>query len=120
MRMNVNPYQPSKCDAPSRRSRSTGWLLWTGVACCVLALICVAIAVGGMVWSFQAIAESPTAPRPQDLARDIGTAVIPFYAAFPLGLLGIILVTVGLVTRQPRDDQGSGQSTRPQDPRAGG
>ena len=61
-----------------------------------------------MLVTFDAIASSPTTP-PQvasQVAHNVNMAMVPMYAVFPLGILGIVLLILGLVIRQPAAKQG--------------
>ncbi|NQU25046.1 MAG: MotA/TolQ/ExbB proton channel family protein, partial [Candidatus Nealsonbacteria bacterium] len=99
--MDQNPYESTQTTGASRRTRSTRWLVWAGVACFVIAAICVAVTVVGMIYCFSVIAESSSTPRPEDLARGISTAMLPIFAAIPFAVLGVILLVAGLVIRRP-------------------
>jgi hypothetical protein len=51
--------------------------------------------------SFSSIANSGATAKAADLANAISLALIPTFAAVPLGVLGVILLVVGLATRRP-------------------
>ena len=98
-----NSYETTHVTIQRRRTRSTKWLVWTGVTCIAVAMICVAVTVFGMIYSFNVIATSETTPRPQDLAHDIRIASLPSFAAIPFSALGVILLVAGFIIRQPID-----------------
>ena len=102
--MNENPYRSTAHGGGSRKTRTTWWLVWSGVVSLLLAVGCLIATVVGMMASFNAIATSSGAPRPEDLAEGISYALIPGYAAIPLGLLGVILIILGFVIRRPIHD----------------
>ncbi len=99
-------------ELPPPKTRATRWLVRSAVACLVLAALCWAagfiITLREMLVTFDAIATSPTTP-PQvasQVAHTINMAMVPMYAVFPLGILGIVLLILGLVIRQPVAKQG--------------
>ena len=98
-----NSYETTRVTIQRRRTRSTKWLVWTGVTCIAVAMICVAVTVFGMIYSFNVIATSETTPRPHDLAHDIRIASLPSFAAIPFSALGVILLVAGFIIRQPID-----------------
>lgn len=101
--MDENPYESTAHGGSPTKTRATLWLVWSGVASLALSVACAIATVVGMIASFAAIAESSTAPRPENLARYISYALLPGYAVIPLGLLGIILVVLGFAIRRPTD-----------------
>ena len=66
----------------------------------MVAIPCLLATVVRMMASFNSIADSGGTPRPSELAEGITLAVIPTYAAFPFGILGIVLLVVGLIVRR--------------------
>lgn len=99
--MSDNPYDSPSAASPPPRTQSTRWLVWSGVSCLGLAGLCLILTVVGMLASFQRIAESTTTPSPEDLASGIRLALIPSFAALPLGIIGIGLLIAGLIIRRP-------------------
>lgn len=99
--MNQNPYQSGHASAAEPRTRSTRWMVWTGVGALLLAACCLIATVIGMMWSFNEIAASSNSPKPSDLANGISIAVFPSIAAAPLAVLGIVFLILGFVRRQP-------------------
>jgi hypothetical protein len=95
-----NPYESTQAACAPRRTRSTRWLVWAGVFCIAIALICIALTVWGMIYSFNVIATS-NAPRPEELARGIGISSRFSLAAVPFGILGAILLIAGFAIRRP-------------------
>ena len=98
-----NPYESPKAGSSAPKTRATRWLIWSGIASLILAATCVIITVLDMVLAFHSIAASTTTPKPSDLAQGISVALLPSIAVVPLGILGIVLLIVGLIVRQPVD-----------------
>ena len=102
-----NSYETTRGTIQRRRTRSTKWLIWTGITFIAVAMICVAVTVYGMTYSSNVVATSDTTPRPQELAHAIshGSSIarLSFFAAIPFSALGGILLVAGFVIRQPID-----------------
>ena len=101
---NPNPYQAGDASIATPRTGATRWMIWTGAVALLLAVFCLIATVFGMIWSFAAIATSPTTPDPSDLANGISNALIPSVAAAPLAIVGIVLLILGFVRRRPVGD----------------
>ncbi len=86
----------------SPRTRPTPWLVWSGVASLVLAVVCVLMTLAETIAVFNRLAHM-TMPKPADLAEGMSLALIPTIAAAPLGLLGIGLLLAGFIWRKPMD-----------------
>ncbi len=99
--MNQNPYQSGIASAAAPRTRATRWMVWAGAVALLLAVICLIATVVGIMWSFHVVATSSSTPEPSDLAKGISIALIPSIAAAPLALVGIVLLILGFVRRQP-------------------
>lgn len=98
--MNENAYQsPTKVEGPET-VRGVRWAFWAGIVCLLVAALCVVITVVGMILAFQTVDRGPGTPAPEDLGQGISNALIPSCAAVPVGLAGVILVIVGLVSRR--------------------
>lgn len=97
--MDHNPYEPPSSPAETPRTRPIRWLVWSGVICLVLAALCFAATVLGMLVTFSAIGRSPTVSAEQ-VARGISIAMLPAAAVVPLGVVGILLLVLGLVFRR--------------------
>lgn len=97
--MTTNPYQPPN-RLGAKRTTSTRWLLYAGGCLLLLAVVCVATTVLGMMRTFSEVAAAESA-NPADLAQGIAWAVIPSFAAFPLAVLGIVLLVLGFAIRRP-------------------
>ncbi|TWU32769.1 hypothetical protein Q31b_58120 [Novipirellula aureliae] len=102
---NPNPYQAGDASIATPRTRATRWMIWTGAVTLSLAFLCLIATAIGMMWTFNTIATSSTTPRPSDLANGINSALIPSVAAAPLALVGIVLLILGFVRRQPVRDR---------------
>jgi len=99
--MTENPYRSPRTVGPSPKTRSTRWLVWSGLVCLGLALLGVAFTIAGMIFSFHTIAHSSTTPKPSDLAHEITISLVATVATMPLGIVGIVLLIVGLLIRRP-------------------
>lgn len=99
--MSNNPYSPPSSVNPACKTRCTRWLVYLGLACLALSALCFGLTCAAMFLSFRAIAASPTAPTPAQLALGISWALVPSYAVVPLGLIGIVLLILGFAIRQP-------------------
>jgi len=99
--MTENPYRSPSTGGPSPKTRSTRWLVWSGVVCLGLALLCLGFVVVAMLLSFHMISHSTTTPSPADLARNIRVSLLPSLAWMPLAILGIVLLIAGLLIRRP-------------------
>lgn len=73
------------------------WLVWSGVASLALATFCLAWTAARILATYDSIADSPTSPRPSDLANGLSDALLPSFAAIPIGILGLVLLVAGLV-----------------------
>lgn len=100
--MEDNPYTPGSI-ASKTKTRASRLILWAGCTLLALSALCVIATVLGMNWTFNTIANSSTSPKPSDLARGISTAMIPSIAAIPLAILGVALLIVGFLRREPID-----------------
>lgn len=98
--MNQNPYETNPAATSSPRMRPTRWMVTTGSILLGLALCCFLATVLMMMWSFDALADSTTPPKPSDLASGISTAMISSFAGIPLGLAGLVFLVLGFVRRQ--------------------
>ena len=101
--MNSNPYQSGNAPAVAPRTRATRWMVWAGAVAILLAGICLIATVIGMMWSFEAVATTSATPKPSDLSNGISNALLPSIVAAPLALVGIVLLILGFVRRQPVD-----------------
>ena len=101
--MSVNPYEPSSDISTVRRTRSTRWLVRTGIALLTLAVVCLLAPIAGMIWALSSLANSTTPPTPSDIALGISLASIPSIAVIPIGILGIVLLIAGFVIRERID-----------------
>lgn len=99
--MSQNPYEASTATPTVPRTRPTRWMIVTGSILLGLAVCCLLATVLMMMLSFDAIADSTTAPKPSELAGGLSTAMIPSVAVIPLGLAGIVFLIMGLMRRQP-------------------
>ena len=100
--MTENPYASGTAiSLTTPKTRANYWLVWSGAVVLVLAVICVLATIFGMIMSFDSVATSGGTTKPSDLAEGISLALIPSYAAVPLGVLGVVLLVVGLVVRRP-------------------
>ena len=97
----VNPYEPGTVTTTPNKTRSTRWLVWSGVALLSLAALCLVATIIGMMWSFESVANSSSTPAPYSLARGISYASLPSIGIVPLGVLGIVLLIAGFLVRQP-------------------
>ncbi|WP_146596690.1 MotA/TolQ/ExbB proton channel family protein [Novipirellula galeiformis] len=102
--MDDNPYTPGSISSKPKTRASRRWL-WAGFTSLALATLCIIATVIGMIWSFDAVANSSTAPKPSDLATGISNAMIPSIGAMPLALLGVALLVVGFIRREPIDSK---------------
>ena len=99
--MTENPYQSSSNTTSEKPpTRSTRWLVRSGIASLAVAFACFVATLVGMLRAFNSIASSTTAPKPSDLAQGISVASIPSIAVVPLATLGVILIIAGLIIRQ--------------------
>ena len=99
--MSDNAYDSPSAASPPPRTQSTRGLVWSGAVCLGLAGLCLILRVVGILYGFWRIAESTTTPTPADLASGIRLAMIPSFAAVPLGLIGLGLLIAGLIIRRP-------------------
>jgi hypothetical protein len=100
--MTDNPYASDFTTSDTTpKTRANRRLVWSGVACIVVAVLCPLVTIVSMMVSFNSIDNSSGTQRPADLAESAALAVIPSYAALPFGILGIVLVVVGLNVRRP-------------------
>jgi hypothetical protein len=76
-------------------------MIWAGLVALLLAILCLVATFFGLRAAFDAIATTSSTPLPSDLADGINRALLPSYAAAPLALLGIVLLILGLIRRQP-------------------
>ena len=83
------------------KTRSSRWLVCSGLALISVSALCVFTTIYGMEMSFDSIAESSASVRPSELAHGISLALIPSYAARPVGILGVILLVFGFANRRP-------------------
>lgn len=81
---------------PDRRRR----FISIGLTSLAIALLCFAISVVGVMVTFNQVATSGQTPSPRDLASGVSLAMIPSYLGVPLGIAGVILTIVGLLTRR--------------------
>lgn len=84
----------------SPRPRPRSWLVWSGVASLVLAVVCVLLTLTETIRVFNRLAHM-TMPKPADFAEGMSLALIPTFVAAPLGLLGIVLLVAGFIWRKP-------------------
>jgi len=101
--MAVNPYEPGNVTSTTPKTRVTRWLVWSGIASLALAVVCVVTTAVGMMLAVRSIATSSATPKASDLAHDISVATIPSMAVVPLAVLGLVLLVLGLIVRQPVD-----------------
>jgi hypothetical protein len=83
------------------KTRSSRWLVCSGIALISVSALCFSTTIYGMEMSFDSIAESSASARPSELAHRISLALIPSYAAWPVGILGIVLLVLGFAVRRP-------------------
>lgn len=102
--MTDNPYESTNTTPEKAPTRSTRWLVRSGIASLAVAFACFLATLVGMLRAFNLIASSNTAPKPSDLAQGISVASIPSIAVIPLASLGVILIIAGLIIRQPVHD----------------
>ena len=99
-----NPCQSANAASSApKKTRATGWLVWSGVASLALGVVCAASTIIGMFVAVERIAHSTAAPKPSDLAQGISLALIPSVAVVPLAIVGIVLLVAGFAVRQPND-----------------
>jgi hypothetical protein len=103
--MDNNPYQSPSSPAESPKTRPVRWLVWSGLICLALAVLCFLATVVGMLVTFNTIGRSSTALSAEQVARGISIAMIPTLAVVPLGALGILLLILGFVFRRPAAEQ---------------
>lgn len=99
--MGSSPYEVTSSEDNHGRAVGTRWMIVVGCVSLLLAAVCLIAVIVGTMLSFRAIANSPTAPSPSDLAGSIGMAAIPAYAVGPLAIVGVVLLVLGYVTRKP-------------------
>ncbi len=99
--MSNNPYTAPSSVNPPPKTRCTRWLVYLGAACLAVSAACFVATCVAMSLSFRTISASPTPPTPAQLAVGIRWAMIPSYAAVPLGLIGVVLLVAGFARRQP-------------------
>ncbi|MCA9038305.1 MAG: hypothetical protein KDA91_24435 [Planctomycetaceae bacterium] len=99
--MTENPYQTANTISRKPPTKSTRWLVRSGIACLAVAFACFLATLVGMLQAFDSIASSTTAPKPSELAEGISAASIPSIAVVPPEILGNILIIAGLIIRQP-------------------
>jgi hypothetical protein len=102
--MTENPYEPGNATSADPQTRSTRWLVRSGIASLAVAFACFVTTLVGMLRVFNSIASSSTAPNPSDLAQDMSVVSIPSMAAGLLAILGVILLVAGVIIRQPIDN----------------
>jgi len=98
---NTNPYHAGDASFAAPRTRATRWMIWSGAVALLLAVLCLAVTVLGMTWSFDVTATSSTSANPSGLADGISYALIPAVSAVPFALVGIVLLILGFVRRRP-------------------
>lgn len=99
--MNSNPYQLGTTASAETKTRPTAWMIWTGITMLLLAGLCLAITVFGLMWSFDTVATSSSTTETTVLANGITLSVIPIFAGAPLAVIGVILIILGFMLRQP-------------------
>lgn len=68
-----------------------------------LLMLCVPVS---MWWTYQQIANSPSSPAPADLADGISQSVVFGLLALPVGLLGLVLLLLGIVSEPKQSKHG--------------
>lgn len=79
--------------------KTTGILL---LAISGLLLLCIPLS---MLWSFEQVANSPTSPRPADLADGISQSYVFGLWALPVALAGLIFLALGFFFDPKRSDR---------------
>ena len=101
-----NPYH-SPVDAAStekkqriRRVR----LIWAGLALLAMSLTCFLGSIVFWILADQNAMNPGTTTSPEDLAQDLAQRAkvfyLPFAAVLPLGILGLVLLLVGIMSRR--------------------
>ena len=67
----------------------------------LLAGLCLATTVFGLMWSFDIVATSSSTTETTVLANGITLLVIPPFGRAPLAVIGVIHIFLGLILRQP-------------------
>ncbi len=98
--MTSNPYQVGTTSEETK-TRATTWIVRAGIVTLVIGGLFLMITVVGVVWSFQGVANSSAASDSTNLASGISFAVIPAFVGMPLAVIGIVLIILGCVQRQP-------------------
>ncbi|MDG1896360.1 MAG: hypothetical protein P8J37_15765 [Fuerstiella sp.] len=98
--MTENPYEPGTAAKPTSTKGPGHWMIRAGIALLILAGICLAMTVVGMMLAFDSIANNATTPSPSDLAQGINLASLPSFAAVPLAILGVALLICGFFVRR--------------------
>ena len=101
--MDRNPYELPSSTSAATKTRACRWLVWSGVACLVLAGLCMAASVLVIMVGMLHSLSSDEVLRPSEIAREISIAIIPSALMIPLGVLGILLLILGFVIRRPVD-----------------
>ena len=99
--MDSNPYTPRLSETAKRQTRPTRWMILSGGVALSLAFICLIGVVVGMMWSFDSLAGSGTTGSPTVVASRLDAVLIPSVVTAPLALVGVILLILGFVRRQP-------------------
>lgn len=97
----TNPYQAVDAPSASRRTRGIRWMIWTGAVALSLAILCLFAAFFWLMQPFQAIETASPATNASDLAFDISLALVPLVFAGLFMIVGIVLLILGFVLRQP-------------------
>ena len=95
--MDKNPYESPLKTGNTWRTRNTRWLVWAGFTCFVIAAICVAATVVGVIYNYNVVTAPSTVPA--DLASAITIISLSPLAGVAFGLLGVILLFAGSTRR---------------------
>ena len=99
--MSTNPYEASQTTQSPPDSQLPRGLIRAGVVLLVLAGICLAATIVGMLMAYADIAGSGSAGvKPSQLAHNISNALIPAIISAPLGLIGVVLLVTGFAVRR--------------------
>ena len=98
--MNSNPHQLGTTASAETKAQPTAWMVCTGIAMLLLAGLCLATTVFGLMWSFDIVATSSSTTETTVLANGITLLVIPLLAGAPLAVIVVKHIFLGLTLRQ--------------------
>ena len=98
--MTENPYDSPATSEVPHKTRATRWLIWSGIVSLLLAAASFVCTIVLMIVAFEDAAASTTL-KPSQLARGISFSVYLAICIVPLAVVGLVLLVLGFVVRQP-------------------